>query len=176
MELILKKNAISLLNAGLLKAAFLSFLGREMLNEGITCKWKIGGNVGRRGCDLFYTYCFGICLPVPIIILFPHTYIKMPFKCALCLHIREFLSNCYWVPLLIVTAHLALSIFTSTPVSRLSCCTIYTIFYLLFVSCLMQQSPNKPELRLARTIVGNLQHSISNWNCYYYSVSSSSSS
>jgi len=38
MELILKKNAISLLNAGLLKAAFLSFLGREMLNEGITCK------------------------------------------------------------------------------------------------------------------------------------------
>lgn len=55
-----------------------------------------------------------------------HTYIKITFKSALCLHIREFfLSICYWVLLLIVTAHLVLSTFTSTPVSWLSCCRIY---------------------------------------------------
>jgi hypothetical protein len=54
-----------------------------------------------------------------------HTYIKITFKCALCLHIREFLSICYWVLFLIVFAHLVLSTFTSTPVYWLSCCRIY---------------------------------------------------
>lgn len=104
-----------------------------------------------------------------LLFLVAHTYIKITSKCALCLHVRAFLSICYWVLLLIVSAHLVLSTFTSTSVPWLSCCRTYTIF-----SHRIHQSLSKPEPRLVRTILGHLQHSISHWN-YYYSVSPSPS-
>lgn len=90
-----------------------------------------------------------------LLFLVPHTYIKITFKCVLCLHIGEFLSICYRVLFLIVSAHLVLSTFTSPPVSWLSCCRMYTTF-----SHLIQQYPSKPEPWLLRTSLGHLQHNI----------------